>query len=77
MDSLTPSDFKSKDIVYAEGYIQRYLLRTDGNKKYLSRDNNCLDWAKIPYRVGLELVAMSLIASPSGVREAEVGEIDM
>lgn len=63
MPALEANQVRNRDIVYAEACVQRYWLKSDGNRKYLSGHEGCLDWARTPYRIGLELVAISLVAS--------------
>ncbi|KAK7685963.1 hypothetical protein QCA50_010773 [Cerrena zonata] len=71
MPVLKAGEVRNRDLVYAEAYVQRYWFKSDGKCKYLSDHEGCLDWAKTPYRIGLELVAISLIASHHADDEEE------
>ncbi|KAK7685937.1 hypothetical protein QCA50_010746 [Cerrena zonata] len=76
MEKLTMDQFRPADIVFAEGYIQRYCYWVDGKKKM---DGDAVDWAQSPYRVGIELTALSLVATPRDfeVESEEEPEVDL
>ena len=66
MPSLKPSDILPGDIVCVEAHIQRYVHFDDHSKP---RDG--WQWNAIPYRVGLQLRAISLVATPRDIVEED------
>ena len=66
MQPLPASDITPGDIVCVEANIQRYIHFDDHNKP---RDGWA--WNTIPYRVGLQLRAISLIATPRDIVEED------
>ena len=66
MPVLRASDVQPGDVVCVEAYIQRYVHFDDHSKP---RDG--WQWNSIPFRVGLQLRAVSLIASPRDIVEED------
>ena len=62
MPYLKPSDVMPGDIVFVEAHIQRYIHFDDHSKP---RDG--WQWKSLPFRVGLQLRSVSLIATPRDV----------
>ena len=50
-----------RDIVAVEAYVQRYVHRQDAPMQPRGVPVN---WDQVPFRVGLELLAISLLATP-------------
>lgn len=61
MKTLLTHEIDSRDIVAVEAFIQRYVHRQDAP---FQMRGVAVDWDKVPFRVGLELLAISLLATP-------------
>ena len=68
MPTLKTNQIAAGDIVCVEAYIQRYVHFDDHSKP---RDGWL--WNSIPFRVGLQLRAVSLIATPRDIVEEDDG----
>ena len=64
MTRLEIDDLVSRDIVAVEAYVQRYVHRQDAPMQPRGAP---IDWDQVPFRVGLELLAISILASPRDV----------
>ena len=62
MDVLNASEITPGDIVFVEANIQRYVHWDDH-----SRPRDGWKWSSVPFRVGLQLRSIFLLASPRDV----------
>ena len=62
MDVLKASEIMPGDIVFVEANIQRYVHWDDH-----SRPRDGWQWGSVPFRIGLQLRAISLLATPRDV----------
>ena len=72
MDELRITDIQPGDVVFVEAHVQRYVHFDDHNKP---RDG--WQWSAIPFRVGLQLRTISLIATPRDVEDDGDDDIDL
>lgn len=68
MPPLKAFDIQSGDVVAVEANIQRYVHFEDH-----TRPRDGWQWNAIPFRVGLQLRAVSLIATPRDIVEEDDG----
>lgn len=68
MPLLRPSDIQGGDFVCVEANIQRYVHYEDH-----SRPRDGWLWSTVPYRIGLQLRSVSLIATPRDIVDEDDG----
>ena len=61
MKTLDYEQIAFRDIVAVEAYVQRYVHRQDAP---MQRRGIPVNWDQVPFRVGLELLAISLLGTP-------------